>query len=289
MNRVFVQHALHNFFQSVLLIASMLLVCAVLGWMFLGLSGLVYLSGLTAAALLLSLRIPPRFIFKIYRALPIREEEAPQLMQMTRALAKNAKLPESPHLYFIPSQTSNAFAAGSRRRGAIAITEGLLLGFTSRELQGVLAHEIGHLSRNDGLVMSLADSVGQLVTIMSWIGKIILLIHLPFYVFGVYQVPWLPIIILVFAPVVIALLQLALSRTREFEADLEAVKFTGDPKGLASALQKLERFSGNWFERLLLQSRQPWKPFWFRTHPSTAERIRRLLELERALGKPTVV
>jgi heat shock protein HtpX len=286
MNRVFVQHAFRNFFQSVLLIASMLLVYGMLGWVFWGLRGLVYLSSLTSVTLLVSLRISPRLIFKMYRASPIREEEAPQLLQIAQKLAQRAKLPERPQLYYIPSQTPNAFAVGSRRTGAIAITEGLLRGFTLRELQGVLAHEMGHLSRNDGLVMSLADSVGQLVSIMSWIGKIMLLVHLPLYVLGGYQVPWLPIIILVFAPPVTALLQPALSRTREFEADYEAVRFTGDPRGLASALQKLERLSGNWFERLFLQGKRASEPFLFRTHPPTEERIRRLLELEKALDEP---
>ncbi|MGB6065766.1 MAG: zinc metalloprotease HtpX [Desulfomonilaceae bacterium] len=283
MNRVFVQHAVRNIFHSVVLMACMLLVCAMVGWVFWGVDGLVYFSTLTVVGLFISLRISPRLIFKMYGAVPIREEEAPHLLLMMNRLAQRAGLPKRPQLYYIPSQAPNAFAVGSRRTGAIAITEGLLNGFTPRELQGVLAHEMGHLRRNDGFVMSLAVSAGQLVSIMSWIGKVVVLIHFPFYVFGGYQLPWLPIIILVFAPPITALLQLALSRTREFEADFEAARSTGDPIGLASALQKLEGLSGNWFERLFLQRRKARESFLFWTHPPTEERIRRLLELERSL------
>ncbi len=289
MNRVFVQHAVRNLFHSVVLMACMFLVCGMVGWVFWGVDGLVYFSTLTAVGLLVSLRVSPRLIFKMYGAVPIREQEAPHLLLMMKKLARRAGLPERPQLYYIPSQTPNAFAVGSRRTGAIAITKGLLTGFTPRELQGVLAHEMGHLRRNDGLVMSLAVSAGQLVGIMSWIGKVMVLIHLPLYVFGGYQLPWLPIVILIFAPPITVLLQFALSRTREFEADLEAVRSTGDPIGLASALQKLEGLSGNWFERLFLQRTKARESFLFWTHPPTEERIRRLLELERSLVESVAV
>jgi len=133
------------------------------------------------------------------------------------------------------------------------------------------------------LVMNLADSVTRLVNIMALIGKILLLIHLPLFLFRGYQIPWLMITILVLAPHISALLQLALSRTREFDADLEAVKLTGDPGGLASGLQKFERLSDSWFDRLFLKGSPVPELSWLRTHPATEERIRRLLELERVL------
>ncbi len=91
------------------------------------------------------------------------------------------------------------------------------------------------------------------------------------------------IFVLVFAPTLSALLQLALSRTREFEADVEAVRLTGDPHGLISGLEKLERLSGNWFERVFMSGRRVPEPSLLRTHPSTTERIRRLLQLEEEL------
>jgi len=91
----------------------------------------------------------------------------------------------------------------------------------------------------------------------------------------------------VFCPMVTTLMQLALSRTREFEADLEAVRLTGDPGGLASALAKIERMSGGLLERIFLPGRRVPEPSLFRTHPVTEERIRRLLELEgREIEKP---
>jgi len=261
----------------------MLLICGTLGWLIWGVGGIVYLSILTAAALVLGSRISPRLLLKMYGAAPIREDQAPQLTRMVQKLAQKAELPGAPQLYYIPSHTANAFTVGGRGNGAIAVTEGLIHGFTSRELQGVLAHEVGHLRRHDGLVMNLADSVTRLVNIMALIGKILLLIHLPLFLFRGYQIPWLMITILVLAPHISALLQLALSRTREFDADLEAVKLTGDPGGLASGLQKFERLSDSWFDRLFLKGSPVPELSWLRTHPATEERIRRLLELERVL------
>ena len=97
------------------------------------------------------------------------------------------------------------------------------------------------------------------------------------------EVPWLALCALLFAPTVSLALQLALSRTREYDADVAAAELTGDPRGLAMALDKLERLHGGWMERLFMAR----SPRWLRTHPPIGERIRRLLELERALpGAP---
>jgi heat shock protein HtpX len=202
---------------------------------------------------------------------------------LLRKLSQQAELPATPQLYYIPSQIANAFAVGAGERGAIAATDALLRNFSLREVQGVLAHELSHLSSKDGWVMSLADSMSQMVNIMSWIGQILLLINLPLFLMGPYQIPWLLVILLMLAPTISALLQLGLSRTREFQADLEAVRLTGDPRGLASGLAKLERLSGTWFERILMPGRRVPEPSLLRTHPPTEERINRLLKLEQDL------
>jgi heat shock protein HtpX len=284
MNSVFLRHAAHNILHSVLIMLSMMLICGTLGWLIWGLDGVVYLSILTAVALVLGSRISPSVVLKMYGALPIREGQAPQLIRMVQKLAQKAGLPVMPQIYYIPIRTANAFSVGGAKGGAIAITQGLMHGFTSRELQGVLAHEVGHLRRNDGLIISLAGSVSYMVSIMSWIGRILVLFHLPLLLFRGYQTPWLLIIILLLASPMSVILQLALSRTREFEADLEAVKLTGDPLSLASGLQKIERLSESWLERLFLEAKLVPEPSWLRTHPATEERIRRLLELETDLA-----
>ncbi|RMG33662.1 MAG: peptidase M48, partial [Gammaproteobacteria bacterium] len=91
-------------------------------------------------------------------------------------------------------------------------------------------------------------------------------------------------LLLIFAPTLSALAQLALSRTREFDADLNAARLTGDPDGLASALAKIEQLQGNWMERIFLPGRRVPEPSLLRTHPETSERIRRLMELKAEMG-----
>jgi heat shock protein HtpX len=279
MNEVFVRYAVRNILHSAILILCILLLGASVGWLFWGFTGLMWLSIFMGLTLFLGLKISPRLILKMYKAVPMKEYEASRLVHVVMRLSKKADLPFTPRLYYVPSRVANAFAVGSRKNGAIAITDGLLRAFNFRELQGVVAHEVGHLRNNDVWVMSLADSVTQLVNFVSWVGTILVFMNLPLFLFGGYQVPWLLIIILVSAPTVSALLQLALSRTREFEADLEAVALTRDPLGLVSGLEKLEQLSGGWFESVFLPGRRVPEPSLLRTHPSSEERIRRLLEL----------
>jgi heat shock protein HtpX len=177
----------------------------------------------------------------------------------------------------------NAFTVGTRDNPAIGLTDGMIRNLTTRELTGVLAHEVSHAASNDLWVMGMADMVSQLVRAMSWIGLLLLFIHLPMYMLGFAKIPWLFILLLIVAPNIMVLLQLALSRTREHEADLDAVKLTGDPRGLASGLAKLEKLQGSLFERIFFPGRRVPEPSLLRTHPVTEDRIRRLLELESAI------
>jgi len=119
--------------------------------------------------------------------------------------------------------------------------------------------------------------VGRVTSLMSFLGQILLFVLIPVSLFTGEGIPLLAVALLVFAPTISALLQLALSRTREYDADIAAVELTGDPRGLASALSKLERQRGGWMQRLFVMR----APNWLMTHPSTHERIRRLMELER--------
>ena len=145
---------------------------------------------------------------------------------------------------------------------------------------GVLAHEISHIRNNDLWVMGLADAVRRFTRLLSWMGQLLLLLNLPMLGLGGDTFPWLLVLLLIGAPILSFLLQLALSRTREYDADLDAATLTGNPRGLANALAKMERLEGTWLERLLLSGRRRPQRSVFRTHPNTADRIRRLLELE---------
>jgi heat shock protein HtpX len=176
----------------------------------------------------------------------------------------------------------NAFSVGRRGEAAIALTDGLLRNLSRRELTGVLAHEIAHVQANDIWIMGIADSMGRLVWLGSLFGQVLLLVNLPLWFAGGHTLPWWPIVLLMAAPSLSALLQLGLSRAREFDADVSAAELTGDPEGLALSLDKLERAQHGWFERIFLPRGRQSQPSLLRTHPATEERIERLLALDQA-------
>ncbi|MBI5569601.1 MAG: M48 family metalloprotease [Desulfomonile tiedjei] len=283
-DRMVSKHQVKNQAHSVLLFAGMLLLCSVLGWLIFGLLGVLVLGVSMSLLLLVGPFVSPQLILKMYRARRLTEQEAPSLHRQVRSLAARAGLRLTPPLYYVPSSIANAVTVGASDKAAIALTDGLLRNLSVREVNGVLAHELSHVKNGDGWVMSLADLVSQLVNTMSWIGQLLLIINLPLFLMGALSIPWLIILLLIFAPTLSALLQLALSRTREYEADLDAARLTGDPRGLASALAKLERMSGSLFETILFPGRRVPEPSLLRSHPPTEERIQRLLELEEELA-----
>jgi heat shock protein HtpX len=142
-----------------------------------------------------------------------------------------------------------------------------------------LAHEVSHIANNDLWIMGLADTFSRLTQIMSWFGVFLVVFSLPTILAGGAGVPWAAIALLYFAPTIGNLLQLALSRAREYDADLEGATLTGDPAGLAMALEKLERYQGRMWEDMLPTGRRIPMPSVLRSHPPTDERIRRLLAL----------
>lgn len=283
-----VRHRLRNTLHTLILVAGLILLCATMGWLIWGWEGFLVLGAITLVFVFFGPQVSPRLILRMYRARPLTDQSAPRLLAVARELARRAELPRVPQLYYIPSAMVNAFAVGTRRNAAIGLTDGILRGLSLRELTGVVAHEISHVSHNDGFVMSLADFVSRIVNSFSWIGQLLLFVNLPLVLTGRAAVPWLLVILLIFAPTLSALLQLALSRSREYDADVGAAKLTGDPRGLASGLAKLERLQGGFFERVILPGRRIPEPSLLRTHPSTRERIDRLLELEGEVAPPAL-
>jgi heat shock protein HtpX len=173
----------------------------------------------------------------------------------------------------------NAFTMGSPGDAAIAVSDGLLRRLNRTEIKAVLAHEVSHIRSNDMRITGFADLASRLIHGLSFFGQLLLIVNLPLVLVGDFSFNWIDILLLIFVPTISALLQLALSRTREYNADIGAVKLTGDPQPLANALTKIENHA-----RALLKY-LPWtvKPHSqiLRTHPPTNERIRRLMETQR--------
>lgn len=183
-----------------------------------------------------------KLVLAMYRAKPLSESEAPQVYRAVREIASRERIP-MPKLYWLPTATPNAFATGrSPKHAAVAVTSGLLELMSEEELKGVLAHELSHVKNRDTLVMSIAAAVAGAIAMLAnwarwglmWGGR------------GdrrnsnaAVQVVAL-LIIAILAPLAAMLIQLAISRTREYGADETGARLTGNPHGLASALEKLD-------------------------------------------------
>ncbi len=270
-------HRWRNRLHTWLMVSGSALLMALIAYSVFGTSGIVWAVVLTAFGLWQAGRVSPKMVLRLYKARALTSEEVPQLHQLMRELTRRADLPAVPQLYYVPSQMMNAFAVGKINDSAVAVTDGLIRNLTLRQLVGVLAHEVSHIRNEDLTVMALGDVLSRLTGTLSTIG---LLIGIPAALLtggGVF--PWVTIAALVAAPTIGGLLQLALSRAREYDADLDAAGLTGDPEGLASALQTLEQKQGSMWEKLVLPGSRSPEPSLLRSHPKTSDRVERLLSL----------
>ncbi|MEJ2717203.1 MAG: zinc metalloprotease HtpX [Deltaproteobacteria bacterium] len=222
-----------------------------------------------------------KIVLSMYHAQEVTEEEAPDLFNLVRRLTQQAGLP-MPRVYIIPDPSPNAFATGRNPdHAAVAVTEGILRLLSADELSGVIGHELGHVRNRDILIQSVAATIGAAITYLTYFGMF----------FGGSDdergggnmIATLLMVIL--APLAAAIIQMAISRSREYQADATGAKICGHPLWLADALRKLEMggqqvpmqaeqatahmfivnpFSAGGFSRL------------FSTHPPTEERIARL-------------
>lgn len=272
------RHRWLNRLQTALLVLTLPGIAAVAGSLLLGDGGLWLALAAAGFTLLLEPAAASGLTLRLYGARPLYPDEAPDLWAVLRELAARAGLPAVPVPHYVPSGVVNAFATGSKHHAAIALTDGLLRSLTPRELTGVLGHEIAHIANEDLRVMGLADSISRLTHLLALLGQLAIVLSLPALLLGVAEINWPALLLLAVAPQLALLAQLGLSRVREFDADRLAAELTGDPHGLASALAKIERVSRSWRAWLLPGWGNP-EPSWLRTHPATAERIERLLEL----------
>jgi heat shock protein HtpX len=220
-------------------------------------------------------------------AKPISEQEAPQLYAMVRELTTRARLP-MPRLYVIPSEQPNAFATGRNpEHSAVAVTSGITKLLTPDELRGVLSHELGHVRNRDILTQSVASAMGAAIT---WIAYMLLWFggednNSPLGAIGA-------LAMVLLAPLSASLIQLAISRQREYSADATGAQICGNPEALASALLRLEEGA----KAIPMQVNQATEPLYivrpfrgggiaglFSTHPPIEERVRRLRQMRPAL------
>ncbi len=228
-----------------------------------------------------------KIALKMARAQPVSEQEAPKLYEMVRELTTRAELP-MPKLYLIPQQQPNAFATGRNpKNSAVAVTEGLVNLMGDEELKGVLAHELAHIRNRDILITTIAAAIGGAITyigyMLMWFGGDD---ESPLGLVGALALALL-------APLAAGLIQMAVSRQREFSADATGAEFTGNPEGLATALLRLEAGS----EAAPMQVNQATEPLYivkpfsggglaslFSTHPPIEERVRRLRQMRPAIA-----
>lgn len=279
-NSLISYYRLQNYIQPLLLLVGMLGLLGIVGWLIMGAAGIVWFLFVGVFLLITSARISPRMMLVLHDARALKPEDSPYLYSIVTRLCEQANIKNIPTLHYIPSRLMDVFTTGLNKNVSIAISYGLVRQLNTQELTGVLAHEISHIRSNDLFVMLIADVIGRLTSVMAVTGYILFWIYIPLYILTDEELPWILPILLITAPTASLLMQLALSRSREFHADLEAARLTEDPLSLASALRKIEKNQGNWLERILIPARRIRIPLLLRTHPLVSDRINRLKDYE---------
>jgi heat shock protein HtpX len=182
-----------------------------------------------------------KIVLKMYGAQPIGEAEAPMVYRIVRNLATKAQIP-MPKLYLIPAPTPNAFATGrSPQHAAVAVTEGILRIMNEEELEGVLAHELSHVLNRDVLISTVAATIAGAISMLANMAQWSMFFGGSRDEEGRGTNPIAMIATIIFAPLAAMLIQMAVSRSREFQADASGAQLTRRPMGLASALAKLHQ------------------------------------------------
>jgi heat shock protein HtpX len=236
-----------------------------------------------------------RIVLAMYRAQPVDEAQAPGLYRIVRTLATRAGIP-MPRIYILPDETPNAFATGRNpQHAAVAVTDGIMRLMSEEELEGVLAHELSHVQNRDTLIMAIAATLAGAITYVAHMAQWAM-------IFGGGRRDSEEhesggggalggLLMVVLAPIAATLIQLAVSRSREYQADASGAQMAGQPWGLAKALEKLEMAS----KIAPMQDATPatahlfivnpltgggWTTL-FSTHPPIAERVARLRAMSR--------
>jgi heat shock protein HtpX len=275
-----------NTFKTAFLLTLLTLLLMFIGRAFGGQNGMLLALVLAAVMNFVSYFYSDKIALAMYRAQPVTREELPRAYAAVERLTQKIGIP-MPRIYVIPSESPNAFATGRNpQHASVAVTQGILNLLNDEELEGVLAHELGHVNNRDILISSVAATVAGAITMLASLGRFAM-------IFGGMGGDrddrrgggLGALLMLILAPFAAMLIQLWVSRTREYDADATGAHFTGNPYALASALAKLDAHS----RRLPLQATPSTahlfiiQPFLgmsfsnlFSTHPPIAKRIERL-------------
>lgn len=229
-----------------------------------------------------------KIVLRMYKARPAKKSEHPKIHKIVEDVAHKAHIPK-PKIYIVPSDNANAFATGRNPKNAvIACTQGILKILDTNELKGVIAHEIAHVKNRDILVATIAATIATVISYLAMMARFAA-------IFGGMRDDrggnGLSLLFLaILTPIIAVIIQLAISRSREYLADSTGAKFTKEPKALASALHKLEQANKNnpiQFGNTATSSLFITNPFsarglvsLFSTHPAMPERIKRLNEMK---------
>jgi heat shock protein HtpX len=276
-----------NLLKTAVLMAAITALFMAIGAMLGGKAGMMLALAVAVAMNFFSYWFSDKLVLRMYNAQEVDESSAPQFYRMVRELAQRAQLP-MPRVYLIQEDAPNAFATGRNPdHAAVAATTGILRVLSERELRGVMAHELAHVRHRDILISTISATMA---------GAISMLANFAMFFGGRDEQgrstnPIVSILVMLLAPLAASLIQMAISRAREFEADRGGAEISGDPQALASALEKIHRYA----QGIPLQTteRHPetaqmmiMNPLsggglrgLFSTHPSTEERVARLLAM----------
>jgi heat shock protein HtpX len=279
-----------NTLKTAFLLTALTLFLIFLGAHFGGRDGMILAFFVAAGMNFFSYFYSDKLALSMYRAQPVTREQLPRVYQIMDRILPRMALP-MPRIYVIPNDSPNAFATGRNpKHAAVAVTQGILNLLNDEELEGVLAHELGHVRNRDILTSSIAATLAGAITLLAQTARFAS-------IFGGNRdsrgrMDGGGLFMIILAPIAATLIQLAVSRSREYEADATGAHVTGNPYALASALQKLDAYS----RRLPMQASPSTAhlfivaPFLggaslanlFSTHPPMARRI------ERLTGRPPV-
>ncbi|HEX5394688.1 MAG TPA: zinc metalloprotease HtpX [Rhodocyclaceae bacterium] len=278
-----------NWFKTAVLMAAITALFGMVGAMIGGKSGMILALMFGGAANLFSYWFSDKMVLSMYSAQEVDEASSPYLYNIVRELTANAGLP-MPRVYIINEDQPNAFATGRNpEHAAVAATSGILRMLTARELRGVMAHELTHVQHRDILISTIAATMAGAISALA-----------NFALFfggrdseGRRMNPLVGILVAILAPLAAMLIQMAISRAREFEADRGGAEISRDPQALADALEKIEAYARGipmpsaeaHPETAQMMILNPLSgeglTGLFRTHPETRERVARLREMVR--------